>query len=87
MEIFIIWLILAVVAGWIAANKKRSGFGVFLLSVLLSPLVGLIVAFAMQPGEIKVSDPTNRSPHCAEIIKREANVCRYCRLEVAEAGR
>lgn len=42
MEIFLIWLIFAALVGWLAHSRGRSGFGFFLVSVLLSPLVGLI---------------------------------------------
>ncbi|CAH0534634.1 hypothetical protein VST7929_02584 [Vibrio stylophorae] len=47
MFIFIIWIIFAVVVGAIAKGKGLSGIGFFLLSILLSPLIGLIVALVI----------------------------------------
>lgn len=43
MELVIIWIVLSFVVAYIATTKARSGFGFFLLSALLSPLIGLIV--------------------------------------------
>jgi hypothetical protein len=43
MELFLFWLILSIVAGAYAKSKNRSGFGWFLLSILLSPIITLII--------------------------------------------
>ena len=48
MEIFIPWLIFAMLVGALAASRGRSFFGFFLLSALLSPLVGLIVVLVIR---------------------------------------
>lgn len=41
------WLLLAVGVGLLADSRGRSGFGFFLLSAVLSPLLGLIVVLVM----------------------------------------
>ena len=88
MEIFILWLALALIPAVIASKKGRSGFGYFLLAVLLSPLIGLIIALAVSPIEANVeakqieSGERRKCPHCAELIKQEANVCRFCGRDV-----
>lgn len=43
MELFLFWLILSIVAGVFAGSKNRSGFGWFLLSVIVSPIITLIL--------------------------------------------
>jgi len=45
--LLLIWFVLCIVVGLIASNKNRSGFGFFLLSLFLSPLIGLIAVLAM----------------------------------------
>jgi Short C-terminal domain len=47
VEIFIVWLVLAAGVGFLADSRGRSGFGFFLLSALLSPLLGLIVVLVI----------------------------------------
>lgn len=45
--IVLLWLSFAVVAAVAASSRGRNGFGWFVLSVLLSPLVGLILVLVM----------------------------------------
>ena len=47
MELVIVWLLLAGGIGFLADSRGRSGFGFFLLSALLSPLLGLIVVLVV----------------------------------------
>ncbi|MDC7241680.1 MAG: hypothetical protein PQJ50_15100 [Spirochaetales bacterium] len=41
---FFIYLVLTVLVGWYANGKGRSFFGFFLISLFLTPLVGMIIA-------------------------------------------
>ena len=43
MELFIAWLVCSGVVAYIASSRGRLPFDYFLLSALLSPLVGLII--------------------------------------------
>ena len=43
MDIVIFWIILSIIAGVFAGTKGRSGFGWFLISCLLSPVIGLLL--------------------------------------------
>jgi hypothetical protein len=87
VEIFILWLALGIVAGVVAANKGRSGFGFFLLSIVLSPLIGIIAALAAKSREgieqdkvqaWGISKDFRKGPSCAEVVRREAVKCRFC---------
>lgn len=90
MEIVAFWLIFSVVAGIIASSRGRSGFGYFFLSIVLSPLIGLVLAVALPSlkanptinGGAASSTPTEvthvRCHACAEWVLPEAKVCKHC---------
>lgn len=48
MEFFIFWFLLSVGVGCLASSRGRSGIGFFLLSLLLSPLLGLIAVLVVR---------------------------------------
>lgn len=84
MEIFIFWLVFAILVGVWAGNWGRSGFGYFLLAALLSPLLGALILLvagkkqavvetrAVESGELK------KCPACAELVRAEARKCKHC---------
>ena len=47
MGVVIFWIAGCAVVAWIAAGKGRSAVGFFLLSALLSPVIGLVVVLVM----------------------------------------
>lgn len=87
--VLFIWFFLCVVAGVIARKKGRSGFGLFLLAFFFSPLIGIIVALLLGRNQSKIEarqlarGQARKCPYCAEIVKPEATICRYCNKEIS----
>jgi hypothetical protein len=61
--IFITWFFLSCAAVAYVSNKGRSGVGIFFLSLFLSPLVGFLVAVAMQPHQQKEAGVPEQNRH------------------------
>ena len=84
MFIIVLWLIFAALVGGYASGKGRSGFGFFLLSLIISPLICFIILLvigdkngAQSVGKV-ISAPVKKCPKCAERILLEANFCKHC---------
>jgi hypothetical protein len=64
MEIIVFWLLLAAGVGLLANSQGRSGLGFFLLSAVLSPLLGLIVVLVTKnPKEQEEKERLSRQEH------------------------
>lgn len=82
MEIFGLYAILAAACGIWASSRGRSGFGWFLLALVLSPLIAFILIAVLRDAsqvEPKPSPWTHvKCPDCQELVKREARKCKHC---------
>ena len=61
MEFFIFWVGFSVIVWVMATNRNRSGFGWFLLSLIISPLLSvlLLLAFGKHTTEEEVKELEN----------------------------
>jgi hypothetical protein len=86
MELFVVaaWFFACCFVAAIASGRGRSAFGYFLLSLVLSPIFGLIVVLVVGPNRTLLEDQqlrngtSRRCPFCAETVRQEAIVCRFC---------
>jgi len=78
--VFVFWVVLSLLVGEWAARKGRSAAGYFLLSLLLSPLIGLVAVGIVEPrlAELAKSGKLKQCPECAEYIQPTAKKCRFC---------
>ena len=84
-----IWFVFAIAVGIWASNRGRSGFGWFLLAVVISPLLaGILLAVTKnRAGSDTISTlPSERThvrcPQCAEFVLPEAKKCKHCGAEL-----
>lgn len=87
VELFAFWFIFAVILGVAASSRGRSGLGWWFLAMIISPLLALILLALLPSLASQIAEPGQRAPtpdthvkcpDCAELVLREAKVCKHC---------
>lgn len=86
MEYLIIAMLLGLIPAAIADGKGRSFFWFWVYGTLLF-IIALIHSLIMNPSTQEaeyrsLASGDKRCPHCAEVIKGQAGVCRFCGRDV-----
>jgi len=79
----VVWVGLAVLIGYYYKQKGLNSVLGFLLSLFASPLIAFIVGALLSP-ESKVFGKLKKCPQCAEFVKVEAKICRFCNYTFKE---
>jgi hypothetical protein len=83
VETFFFWALFAIAVGAYASSKGRSGFGWFLLAMVISPLLGFIFCAIVDdlkhPKETAPTPETHvKCPDCRELVLHDARKCKHC---------
>lgn len=89
MEIVLLWVVFAVIVAVAASGRGRSGFGWFLLSAVISPLLSFILLMVLpkvgsaglpkdETGAVITPETHVRCPDCRELVRHDARKCKHC---------
>lgn len=70
---FLVWFVGAILIGALASQRERSGFGWFLLALVISPLLAGLGLLIAGTGGQQV-----RCPACRELVRADAVKCKHC---------
>jgi uncharacterized membrane protein YeaQ/YmgE (transglycosylase-associated protein family)/RNA polymerase subunit RPABC4/transcription elongation factor Spt4 len=85
--IVIAWFVCGLIAAAISEEKGHSAVAGFFLGLLLGPVGVIVAAVISREGAVLEQRAVNsgqmrRCPYCAELVRPQATVCRYCGRDI-----
>ena len=87
MEVLVIAVLIGLIPAAIAKSKGHS-FGLWWFYGAALFIIALPHALMMKSDNTalenqQLSEGMKKCPHCAELVKNDANVCRYCARDIS----
>ena len=86
------WIVLSIFVSIYAKQKDQSAIAAFIISLVLSPLIGFLLTLLSKQDEKKIEEKmikrgkAKKCPYCGELVKPEALVCKHCGKEFPLEG-
>jgi hypothetical protein len=89
MEVFVIAILIGLLPAVIAQGKGRS-FVIWWIYGAALFIIALPHALIMKPDQAEserqqLADGMRKCPSCAELVRAEAKVCRFCQRDLPES--
>ena len=81
MVIIVFWILLSIAVAMLASKRGRNGFSWFLISAVISPLLGFI--FLLVSKDLSKEDELRvPCPKCSEKVLITATMCPHCKSDL-----
>ena len=72
------YFLLALLVAKIGKKRRIGYYPSLIISILLSPIVGLIITLLYPEVDIVTKGQLKTCPDCAEEVKQDARKCKHC---------